>query len=441
MLNVEARKRNAMSDKISFVKFGDNGCKTNLFQSTSPKITIKLMKNRLLKSIFVPLFFLVVAAITVYFSTPLQAVKKDKRASVLRTIVIDPGHGGHDPGCHGSSAHEKNVALAVSLKLGKLIEQHFPDVKVIYTRKTDVFVELYRRAQIANENKADLFVCIHCNSGPKTAYGAETFVMGLHKTDDNLNVAKRENAVILQEDNYERKYDGFDPNSAEANIIFSLYQNAFLDQSLYFADKLQHEFKTYANRNNRGVKQAGFLVLYKTTMPSVLIETGFLTNTEEEKFLKSDLGQQKMANSILKAFNTYKHWVDGTSLKHLNVEEITEVDKPRTIVEVQNGSMQVNATDPSYKIKMDVSEIVYRVQVYNSPERVSLKSSRFRGRTDVWEYNVNNSWKYTVGNCEKQEEALKLQSEMKKLGFTDAFVVVFKNNNRISLQEAQAITP
>ncbi len=399
------------------------------------------MKHRLLKSFLILLFFIVLAGITVYFSTPLQAVKKDKRASVMRTVVIDPGHGGHDPGCHGSSANEKNVALAVSLKLGKLIEQHFPDVKVIFTRKTDVFVELYRRAQIANENKADLFICIHCNSGPKTAYGAETFVMGLHKTDDNLNVAKRENAVILQEDNYERKYDGFDPNSPEANIIFSLYQNAFLDQSLYFADRLQHEFKTYANRHNRGVKQAGFLVLYKTTMPSVLIETGFLTNGEDEKFLKSELGQQKMANAILKAFNTYKHWVDGTSIKQIAIEEITEVDKPKTIVEQPQETNFENTIAIKEKVKPGEDEIVYRVQVYNSPERVSLKSSRFRGRTDVWEYYVNNSWKYTVGNCEKQEEAIKLQSEMKKLGFTDAFVVVFKNNNRISLQEAQTITP
>jgi N-acetylmuramoyl-L-alanine amidase len=150
----------------------------------------------------------------------------------IRTIVIDPGHGGHDSGCHGSSAYEKHVALAVSLKLGKLIEEHFPDVKVIFTRKTDVFVELYRRAQIANENQADLFICIHCNSGPKSAYGAETFVMGLHKTDDNLSVARRENAVILQEDNYENRYDGFDPNSPEAHIVFSLYQNAYLYQRL-----------------------------------------------------------------------------------------------------------------------------------------------------------------------------------------------------------------
>ena len=404
-------------------------------------ITTKQMKHRLLKSFLILLFFLVTAGIIVYFSTPLQAVKKDKRASVMRTIVIDPGHGGHDPGCHGASANEKNVALAVSLKLGKLIEQHFPDVKVIFTRKTDVFVELYRRAQIANENKADLFICIHCNSGPKSAYGAETFLMGLHKTDDNLNVAKRENAVILQEDNYERKYDGFDPNSPEANIIFSLYQNAFLDQSLYFADRLQHEFKTYAHRHNRGVKQAGFLVLYKTTMPSVLIETGFLTNGEDEKFLKGELGQQKMANAILKAFNTYKHWVDGTSIKQIHLEEITEIDKPKTIVEQAQETNYANSNAVTETVKADENEIIYRVQVYNSPERVSLKSSRFRGRTDVWEYNVNNSWKYTVGNCEKQEEAIKLQNEMKKLGFSDAFVVVFKNNNRISLQEAQTIAP
>jgi N-acetylmuramoyl-L-alanine amidase len=228
----------------------------------------------------------------------------------------------------------------------------------------------------------------------------------LHKTDDNLNVAKRENAVILQEDNYERKYDGFDPNSPEANIIFSLYQNAFLDQSLYFADRLQHEFKTYANRHNRGVKQAGFLVLYKTTMPSVLIETGFLTNGEDEKFLKSELGQQKMANAILKAFNTYKHWVDGTSIKQIPIEEITEVDKPKTIVEQPQETNFENTIAIKEKAKPGEDEIVYRVQVYNSPERVSLKSSRFRGRTDVWEYYVNNSWKYTVGNCEKQEEAL-----------------------------------
>jgi N-acetylmuramoyl-L-alanine amidase len=374
----------------------------------------------------------------------LRADENVRRESGVRTIVIDPGHGGHDSGCHGGSAYEKNVALAVSLKLGKLIEANFPDVKVIFTRKTDVFVELYRRAQIANENKADLFICIHCNSGPKTAYGAETFVMGLHKSDDNLNVAKRENAVILQEDNYQKKYDGFDPNSAEANIIFSLYQNAFLDQSLYFADRLQHEFKGYAGRHNRGVKQAGFLVLYRTTMPSVLIETGFLTNGEEEKYLKSAAGQQKMANSILRALSKYKSWIEGSSDNR--DLQFPEEDQPTQVKE----ELPEHAVEPVKRQEIntvqaeetqDNSGLIYRVQVYSSPEKISLKSARFKGRNDVWVYQFNKSWKYTIGRCEKPEDAIKLQSELKKDGFGDAFVVAFRNNQRITLQEAQAIQP
>ena len=382
--------------------------------------------------------------ISLAFVPDLIADKKYNRESGVRTIVIDPGHGGHDSGCHGAGAYEKNVALAVSLKLGKLIEANFPDVKVIYTRKTDVFVELYRRAQIANENKADLFICIHCNSGDKAAFGAETFVMGLHKSKDNLNVAKRENAVILQEDNYQRKYDGFDPNSAEANIIFSLYQNAFLDQSLYFADRLQHEFKHHASRHNRGVKQAGFLVLYRTTMPSVLIETGFLTNGEEEKYLKSSAGQQKIANSILRALNTYKSWIDGSSEHHdlkmpEDEEQVNQKDEKQT---GQNSVAQSENTSSNKPEKeSDNAGIVFRIQVFTSPEKISLKSSRFKGRSDVWEYKFNKSWKYTIGKCDKQEDALKLLSDLKKAGFDDAFVVAFKNNNRISLQEAQLTQP
>jgi N-acetylmuramoyl-L-alanine amidase len=174
-------------------------------------------------------------------------------------------------------------------------------------------------------------------------------------------------------------------------------------------------------------------------MPSVLIETGFLTNTEDEKFLKSETGQQKMANSILRAFHNYKHWIDGTNGKSLNLEEITEIDKQKSIVEIPQEKSSQNVTIETNKTETD--EIVFRVQIYNSPEKISLKSPKFKGRTDVWEYKVNNSYKYTVGNCEKQEEALKLQAEMKKLGFADAFVVVFKNNNRISLQEAQVVSP
>ena len=398
------------------------------------------MIKPVLKSIFILLPIALILSGWLLFpanGNPVKAIKK----GTVRTIVIDPGHGGHDSGCHGSSAYEKHVALAVSLKLAKLIGQYFPEVKVILTRKTDVFVELYRRAQIANENKADLFICIHCNSGPKTAFGAETFVMGLHKSEDNLNVAKRENAVILKEENYERKYDGFDPNSAEANIIFSLYQNAFLYQSLFFADRVQHQLKTVPKRHNRGVKQAGFLVLYRTTMPGVLIETGFLTNPEEEKYLKSSAGQDEVSESIFNALQDYKNWIEGTNEKRNpaasadrkeedKLEQELKPDK-RTDKEEENADEnQDNASG------LNPDKAVFRVQIVNSPKRLALSSKVFKGRTDIFEYKSDNSWKYTVGEFEKQQDAVKLQAEMKTAGFPDAFVVAFRNNQRISLKEA-----
>lgn len=372
------------------------------------------------------------------FSVFLWAFNKNEKAAQhpllpkekkLKKVVIDAGHGGHDSGCHGSSAYEKHVALAVSLKLGKLIEQNFPDVEVIYTRKTDVFVELHRRAQIANENKADLFICIHCNSGPKTAYGAETFVMGLHKTDDNLNVARRENAVILQEDNYEKKYDGFDPNSPEAHIIFSLYQNAYLFQSLFFAEKLQQQFKQNAKRHDRGVKQAGFLVLYRTTMPAVLIETGFLTHSDEEQYLKSTAGQNQMAHSILNAFQQYKAWVEGTTDKRklLPPEESEKHEEApqeeKTVTENRND-VNENSGAP-----------IFRVQIHSSPAALSNNDPVFKGVKDIWSYEQDKLFKYTVGKLDKVEDAIKLQAEMKTLGFKDAFVVAFRNNKRISMSE------
>lgn len=224
----------------------------------------------------------------------------------IRTVVIDAGHGGHDGGCKGSTANEKHIALAIAKAFGELIEKNMPNVKVIYTRKADVFVELHERASIANRNNADVFLSIHCNSGPKTAYGTETFAMGLHVSKTNLDVAMRENAVILLEDNYEQTYEGFDPRSAEGHIIFSMLQNAYLDHSLKLAETIENQFKTHAKRHSRGVKQAGFMVLARTSMPSVLVETGFLTNIQEEKFLISHQGQRLMAESLFKAFQTYK---------------------------------------------------------------------------------------------------------------------------------------
>lgn len=225
----------------------------------------------------------------------------------LKTVVIDAGHGGHDSGCLGAHSKEKDVALAIALKLGKYIEDNHPEVKVIYTRKTDVFVELIERADIANRAKADLFISIHCNaSESKTAYGTETFTMGLHVSEANLNVAKRENSVILLEENYEQNYDGFDPKSTEAYIIFSLYQNNNLYKSLSLASKVQTQFQEKMKLFSRGVKQGGLIVLYKSNMPAILIETGFLTNPTEEKYLTSAEGQNQLANSIYHAFKDYK---------------------------------------------------------------------------------------------------------------------------------------
>ncbi|MCC2546945.1 N-acetylmuramoyl-L-alanine amidase [Hymenobacter sp. BT175] len=224
----------------------------------------------------------------------------------LRTVVLDAGHGGKDRGCHGVKAREADVSLKIILALGRLIEENQPGVKVVYTRKTDVFVELADRAGIANRHNADLFISVHCNSGPSSAYGTEVWTMGTAKSAANLALAKRENSVILQEENYKERYSGFDPNSPQSHILFSLYQSAHVENSLRFADRVDRQLRTTVGRKSRGVKQAGFLVLWKSTMPSVLIEAGFLTNRAEESYLNDKAGQSYMATGIYHAFRDYK---------------------------------------------------------------------------------------------------------------------------------------
>lgn len=236
---------------------------------------------------------------------------KRKHNFKVKTIVIDAGHGGKDPGCHGKNTKEKEVTLKVALELSRLIKANHADVKVILTRKTDNFVELHDRAGIANKNNADLFISIHCNSNPKKIMGSETYTMGMHTSAGNLNVAKRENSVILQEDNFLEKYNGFNPNSPLAHIFFANVQNAFIDNSLSLASKVENSFEKNAGRKSRGVRQAGFLVLWKTAMPSILIELGYLTNATEEGFLKSEKGQEKMAKAIAKAFSEYKKEIEN----------------------------------------------------------------------------------------------------------------------------------
>jgi N-acetylmuramoyl-L-alanine amidase len=388
-------------------------------------------------------------------------------ADKIKTVVIDPGHGGHDSGCLGSSAQEKNVALSISLKLGKLIEDNFPDVKVIYTRKTDVFVELYRRAQIANDAHADLFICIHCNSGPKAAFGAETYVMGLHKTEGNLGVAKRENSSILMEDSYDKKYEGYDPNSDEADIIFSLYQSAYLDRSLQFAAKVQDQFRGYAKRYDRKVRQAGFLVLWKTSMPSVLIETGFLTNADEHDYLASKKGQQIMAASIYRAFIDYKSEVDGviyedglktdtiagykpgqkevvvkppkdkdTATVALVIPPQVKVVKPVVKDTVKPNPPKVVkpvVADEPYNFGVeDNSGIVYRVQFYTSPSQIPFKSPKFAGLDKIFEYRMDGIYKYTAGRFTNYKDALAYQAVVRTKSFKDAFVIVLKDNKRLT---------
>lgn len=234
-----------------------------------------------------------------------------RKAYTLHTVVIDAGHGGKDIGCNGKFSHEADVALKLALQVGALIEKNLPDVKVIYTRDDNTFVELADRAGIANKNNADLFISIHLNAGPSAAYGTESYTMGLQKSAGNLLVAKRENAVILKEDNYEDKYDGFDPNSPQSNILFALQQSAYIDNSLRFAQKVEQEFKHKVGRSSRGVKQAPFLVLWKSYMPSVLIECGFLTNPTEEKYLNDKAGQSYMASGIYRAFKAYKQELEA----------------------------------------------------------------------------------------------------------------------------------
>ena len=229
----------------------------------------------------------------------------------LRTVVLDAGHGGKDRGCAGASAREADVALNLILALGKQIQENMPDVKVIYTRKTNVFIELDERAAIANRNHADLFISIHCNAGPSQSHGTEVWTMGLHKTDANLGVAQRENSVILQEKDYKSRYDGFDPRSPQSHILFSLFQSAYITNSLRFAQRIERQLRTSVSRPSRGVKQAGFIVLWKSTMPSVLIESGFLTNPAEERYLNDKANQTYMAAGIYRAFRDYKRELEG----------------------------------------------------------------------------------------------------------------------------------
>jgi len=349
------------------------------------------------------------------------SLKDEAEVQTIKTVVIDAGHGGKDPGCHGASAHEKKVCLAMALELGKQIKAKYPGIKVVYTRDKDVFIELDERARIANKANADLFICIHANAASAAAYGTETYVLGLHKTDAQAKIADRENSTIYLEADQGAKYKDFDL-SPDAIIARQLQLSVFLDQSISFAGKLQKEFKGIG-RYDRGVKQAGFLVLYKTTMPSVLIETGFLTNPDEEKFLADTTGQIKMSTAMFTAFEKYKKELEGVDQNTGGTKApVTNTTTPKD--------------NPPKATAGNSSAITFRVQVETSETKISTTASKFKG-IKIFEYKQDNLYKYTAGSFENDFAAAnKYKAELREKGFSNAFVVAFQNGERISLEKA-----
>jgi N-acetylmuramoyl-L-alanine amidase len=336
----------------------------------------------------------------------------------IRKVVLDPGHGGKDPGCHGHHSKEKEIALAIALDLGKKIKAAYPDVQVIYTRETDVFIPLNERAAIANRHKADLFISIHCNyiSVRNRATGSETYVLGLHRAEDNLDVAKRENAAILLEDDYEKTYEGFDPYSPEGHIILTMFQNAHLEQSIMFATYVENSFKKLSRLPSRGVKQAGFLVLRETTMPSVLIETGFLSTDADENYLMKKENQQEMASAILKAFASYKKEVDEQIEEETAMSEHTKTLKP--------------ASSPTgASASTDGPPVAYRIQIAASSKPTI--DARYHALEDLEVIKEDEMYKFLVGNFSSPEAARPRLSALKANGFEGAFIVAYKDGRRI----------
>jgi N-acetylmuramoyl-L-alanine amidase len=336
----------------------------------------------------------------------------------VHTLVIDAGHGGKDPGALGSFAKEKDVALGVALKLGKYIQDNFEDVKVIYTRDKDEFIPLDTRADIANKANADLFISIHANwSEKKYVYGCETFVMGEHKNESNFEVAKMENSVITLEDNYTTRYEGFDPNSVESYIIFSLMQRTYLNQSLKFASTVQDEFREKARRADRGVMQAGFLVLWKTSMPSVLVETGFISHPDEEKYLSSQSGQDYLASAIFRAFRKYKSEIENSS----NFESATA---------------PVAVTGSAVKPVMKNDTLYYKVQVFSSKTDIDPSDPSLKEYPEIEKFRSGNWTKYTVGRFSGYQETDTFLKKVKEK-YPDAFIIAVKNGQIISVAEAR----
>ena len=380
--------------------------------------------------------FLLNCILIVLFSFSTISIVAQAKKFVL---VIDAGHGGHDPGAVGSITREKDINLDVSLKLGDLISKNFNNVDVIYTRKTDVYLTLQRRADIVNDNHADLFICIHTNAAKSTsAVGSETFTLGLAKSKANLDVAMRENSVILLEDDYKSKYKGFDPSSVDSYIMFEFMQDKYIDKSVEFASNIQKQFVKSSNRSDRGVRQAGFWVLLRSACPSVLVELGFISNKNEEKFLASQLGQKKMATSIYNAFVNFKHEHDKKSGVISNPSQYKEIDQE---VDEELDQQETNITDQENKPNTVVnavavgSDIIFKVQILASTRKLRDNASDFKGLRNVNYYIEKSLYKYTVGEESDYSKIVRIRKDLLKK-FPDAFIIAFVNGEKTSAKEA-----
>jgi N-acetylmuramoyl-L-alanine amidase len=413
------------------------------------------------------------------------------------TVVLDAGHGGHDPGAMGSNMREKDINLAVTLDLGALLEQNFKDVKVVYTRKTDRYLTLQERADVVNDHHADLFICVHTNSSPSAAaWGAESYTLGLAKTKANLDVAMRENSVITLEENYKTKYQGFDPNSVDSYIMFEFMQDKYIDRSVDFASTIQKQFKSFCNRADRGVRQAGFWVLHRSACPSVLVEVGFISNPAEERYLSTESGQKEMARGVFNAFVDYKRAHDKKSGRQiLNVSKIEPMPKVENLKEDINTKQSVESPqknrnltiekqitetsnkqtintnskpliDTVLKIvptknvpvisastdlkdvevqKSKTSEVrnnavpVFKVQLFASKKAVKRNAADFKGLTNVDCYIENGMNKYTVG-AETDFRKIELIRKQIHSKFPEAFVIAFLSDKKLSGKELSKIS-
>ncbi len=358
------------------------------------------------------LIFLSLALFFIFQSNTITAQQKFK-------VVLDAGHGGKDPGNSGNGHSEKEIVLKIALEVGKLLKADNA-IEVIYTRDDDTYLELFERGEVAQKSKADLFVSIHCDAfGKSSVHGAGTFVLGLHENDRNFEIAKKENQVILLEDNYKTNYGGFDPNSPESVIGLTLMQEEFLDQSLLLAKLIQDNFVADLSRSDRKVKQAGFLVLRNTFMPSVLVETGFLTNKTEGSYLNSKKGQQQMAKSIYKAIKSYKKQLDENVVIDIKPEP---EPKPEPI-------------KPTLRI---VKGVDFKVQIASSSKKVKTAAYNFKGLKDIERVRVGAHHKYYYGKTSDYNKILELKKQAKAKGYTSAFIVAFKYGRKVSVRDVLA---